>query len=262
MAVLTFIREAAHVHQSLAHKEATARLLMVWSLQGTPLFCYNYAKKDRKRVLLFFFTKGVATQTQIQKRGFSSSQGIKRSKLDKHTYTYVHAHGHPSAPSERWCQRRTSRLSLCCDNLSKHSPGLQINSKHNFKVSSLSLFLHVFLGIPFFPFSPFAATLCQRWQDDGAEENRRRWREENKMAQWREGYDFEHALAGDGAHTHWHAKTQIHTHRVLRVFLFVPGASLLLQSQTSTWLFIAGDTSTGEGQHLRGQKGITGIWQG
>lgn len=47
-------RNAPHVHQSLARKEATARPLMVWNLRGASLFCHNYAKKDRTRVLRFF----------------------------------------------------------------------------------------------------------------------------------------------------------------------------------------------------------------
>ncbi len=154
--------------------------------------------------------------------------------------------GHPKHPLKETPKADVPAYHFVVIIFSKHSPGLadKLQTQHSRWALSLSLSSFTSsLEFRFFPFGPFAATLCQRWQDDGAEENRRRWREENKMAQRREGYDFERAQAGDRcAHTLTCQDTNTHTHRVLRVFLFVPGASLLLKSQTSTWLFITGDT--------------------
>jgi len=148
---------------------------------------------------------------------------------------------------------------------SKHSPGCadKLQTQHSRWALSLalSLFLHFFLGIPFFSiWSVCCHTLSAvaGWRGGGEPEEVERGKQD--MAQRREGYDFERALAGDqSAHTLTSKDTNTHTDCSECSCLF----QVLLyscSSQTSTWLYGGRSGSTGEGQHLRGWKGITSNW--
>lgn len=156
---------------------------MVWSLQGAPLFCYNYAKKDRKRVLLFSSQRGRNTNTDSKERLQFISRYKRRANLTTRTHIHAGTRGTPCTLLKETPEADNPAYHFVVIIFSKHSPGCadKLQSQHSRWALSLSSFTSS-LEFHFFPFGPFAATLCQQWQDDGAEENRRRWREENKMA--------------------------------------------------------------------------------
>ncbi len=156
--------------------------------------------------------------------------------------------GHPKHPLKETLKADVPAYHFVVIIFSKHSPGLadKLQTQHSrWALSlSLSLFLHFFLGIPFFSFRSVCChtlSAVAGWRGGGEPEEVERGKQDGTAA-WRLWLWTCASWGPVRTHTDMPRHKYTHTHRVLRVFLFVPGASLLLQSQTSTWLFITGDT--------------------
>lgn len=107
---------------------------MVWSLQGAPLFCYNYAKKNRKRVLLFSSQRGRNTNTDLKERLQFISRYKRRTNLTTRTHMHARTHtGHPMHPLKETPKADVSAYHFVVIIFSKHSPGLadKLQTQHS-----------------------------------------------------------------------------------------------------------------------------------
>ncbi len=174
--------------------------------------------------------------------------------------------GHPKHPLKETLKADVPAYHFVVIIFSKHSPGLadKLQTQHSRWALSLSLSLPsllpwnsvFFLSVRLLPHSVSGGRMTGRRRTGGGGERKTRWHSGVKVM------TLNVRKLGTGAHTHWHAKTQIHTHT--QSAPSVPVCSRCFSTLAKSNIYMAFHngryTPTGEGQHLRGQKGITSIW--
>lgn len=156
---------------------------MVWSLQGAPLFCYNYAKKDRKRVLLFSSQRGRNTNTDSKERLQFISRYKRRANLTTRTHIHAGARGTPCTLLKETPKADNPAYHFVVIIFSKHSPGCadKLQSQHSRWAPTLSLpsllpwnsiFFH---SVRLLPHSVSSGRMTGRRRTGGGGERKTRW---------------------------------------------------------------------------------------